>query len=68
MGNDKENGGDLGNDLLWGAPAIAAFLSITPRRVYDWHEGKKAPIGKLGKLLFARKSTLREHFESLERN
>ena len=48
----------LAEDLLTGAPAIAAYLGWPCRRVYYVAEQGYLPIGQVGKLLTARKSEL----------
>ena len=48
----------LGDDLLSGASAIAAFLGMTPRTVYDLAEKGRIPTFKLGNRIYARKSEL----------
>jgi excisionase family DNA binding protein len=58
---------DLAADFLDGVPAIAAFLGLPARRVYELAEKKRIPAFKLGDGKWqARKSTLRRHIESLE--
>jgi hypothetical protein len=49
----------LAEDLLIGAPAIAAELGVTEAAVYHLHRMKRLPIGKLGKSLIAFRSKLR---------
>jgi hypothetical protein len=48
----------LHDDLLTGAPAIAAYLGWPVRRVYYAAEQEYLPIGRIGKLLTARKRKL----------
>ena len=50
----------LGNDLLTGASAIAAYLGgrWNPRKVYYAAERHNLPIGRVGQTLIARKSEL----------
>jgi excisionase family DNA binding protein len=59
---------DLATDFLDGVSAIAAFLGLPTRRVYELAEKKRIPVFKFGegKKWQARKSTLRRHIESLE--
>jgi hypothetical protein len=60
------------NDMLTGAYEIARFVfgneSETARkRIYHLAESRELPIFKIGKLLQARKSTLRAVIEERER-
>jgi hypothetical protein len=48
----------LNDDLLTGAPAIAAYLGWKERRVYYATDRKYLPIGRIGQTLIARKSEL----------
>jgi excisionase family DNA binding protein len=58
---------NLADDLLDGVPAIAAFLGLPQRRIYDLVEKKKIPAFKMGGGRWsARKSTLCAHIEKLE--
>jgi hypothetical protein len=60
----------LGDDLLIGATAIAAFLfgdEGKRRKVYHMHERRLLPTFNLGPQLAGRKSTLRAHIENIER-
>jgi excisionase family DNA binding protein len=58
---------DLAADFLDGVPAIAAFLGLPLRRVYELAEKKRIPVFKLGDgKWLARKSTLRRYVERLE--
>jgi hypothetical protein len=50
----------LGDDLLIGAAAIAAYLNVLERRVYHWGKRGYIPIFKIGPLLAARRSELDE--------
>lgn len=56
----------LADDLLDGAPAIAAFTGFTVRRCYYLCESGLLPAFKIGDKWTARKSTLRRHFEAKE--
>jgi hypothetical protein len=61
---------DLGDDLLVGAEAIAAFVYGDPRkkrRVFHFAANGELPIFRVGDLLHARKSVLREFIEQRER-
>ena len=51
---------ELGNDLLIGAPAIAAYLNVNERRVYHWATQSYIPTFKIGPLIAARRSELDE--------
>ena len=53
-------GKELGNDLLVGAPAIAAYLNVNERRVYHWAAQSYIPTFKIGPLIAARRSELDE--------
>ena len=53
-------GYDVGNDLLVGAPAIAAYLQVNERRVYHWSAQSYIPTFKIGPLIAARRSELDE--------
>jgi hypothetical protein len=58
---------DLASDLLYGAPAIGAFLGLSVTQAYRLLEAGRLPGFKLAdKKWRARKSTLRRHIESLE--
>lgn len=54
-------------DLLFGAKAIAAFLKVTERQVYNLHSTTELPTFKLGAIVCARRSTIREFFAAQER-
>lgn len=43
---------------LWGADAIAAYLNLAPRQVYEAFRKKRLPIGKLGDTYVARTDEL----------
>ncbi len=55
--DDKEE--RLADDLLIGAPAIAAELGRSESQVYYLAKTKRLPIGRLGKNLVALRSKLR---------
>jgi hypothetical protein len=61
----EQKAATLADDMLVGAPAIAAFLGIKPKAVYYLARSKRVPIGKLGKNLIASKRKLRRAFEAL---
>ena len=48
----------LAVDLLYGAPAIAAFTGLTVRQVY--HQQANLELSKLGAILVGSKSELRK--------
>ena len=52
----------LATDLLHGAREIAEFLGVTPRKVFYYVERGQIPVTKLGSLIVASKSALRQHF------
>jgi len=60
-----------GGDILWGANAIAVYLSelsdkpVIRRKVYYMAEKKHAPIGRCGDELIASKRTLKAHFDTI---
>jgi len=55
----------LVDDLLIGAPAIAAELGCSQRQVYYFVETKRLPIGKFGKKLIASRAKLRRATNAL---
>jgi hypothetical protein len=57
----------LGEDLLYGARAIAGFLGLPMRRCFYLLEQRRVPCGKLGGLWIASKSALREHMRRIAR-
>ena len=57
----------LGEDLLYGARAIAGFLGLPMRRCFYLLEQRRVPCGKLGALWIASKSALREHMRRIAR-
>jgi len=57
---------DLADDFLKGAGKIAEHIGEKPRATYHLLETQKIPAFKMGKIWYARKSTLRKHIESLE--
>jgi len=57
-------GNDVGNDLLVGAPAIAAYLQVNERRVYHWAAQSYIPTFKIGPLIAARRSELDQHLRN----
>ena len=56
----------LGDDLLFGAKAIADYLGVPVRKVFYWGETGQLPLFKMKKQWAGRKSTLTRHFEKLE--
>jgi hypothetical protein len=46
---EKEKQAVPGDDLLWGAQAIADFLGVSVDRVYYQIRMKRLPIAKLGR-------------------
>ncbi len=64
-----ENTAEFAEDLLEGAEAIALFIFGTEkarRKVYYQIERKYLPVFRLGQLICARKSTLRQWIEKQE--
>ena len=56
----------LADDLVWGVPGpngIAAFLGLTPPKVYYLIREQRLPVRKLGRVIVACKSQLRRVFE-----
>ncbi len=52
---------ELGADLLIGASAIAAYLNVSPRRIYHWAKRGYIPTFNIGPhLIAARRSELDE--------
>ena len=45
-------------DLLYGVPAIAAFLGLSVRQAWHQCESKRLPIFKLGNIICARRSSI----------
>ena len=60
------NSPPLAEDMLRGADAIAAYIGESPRRVFYLAERKLIPVFKIGNLLRARKSALRQHIAERE--
>jgi hypothetical protein len=55
-----------GDDLLWGAAAIASYLGVSVDRVYYEIRLKRLPLGKLGrKTVFASKKKLQRALDAL---
>ena len=54
------------DDLLHGAHEIAAFLGEKPRRIHYLAERGELPAFRVGRLLYARKSTILRWLEALE--
>jgi hypothetical protein len=55
----------LGDDVLYGANAIADFLGIPRRKAFYLLEQRRIPSGKLGREHVASRSALRAHFAKL---
>lgn len=55
----------IADDALYGAAAIADFLGVSRAKVYHYVRKRQLPIGKLGKVLIARRLTLRRAFDKL---
>jgi len=53
------------DDILIGAPAIAAFLGVSKKRLYYYVSKKRLPVGKFGKNLIASKAKLRRAIRDL---
>jgi hypothetical protein len=63
---EEEKQAAPGDDLLWGAQAIAAYLGVSVDRVYYEIRLKRLPLGKLGrKTVFASKKKLLRALEGL---
>jgi hypothetical protein len=54
--------GTLGEELLIGIDAIAAYLGQPRRRVQHWANTRAIPLTKTGALFTATKSVLKQHF------
>lgn len=54
-------------DLLSGAESIARFMGVKPRRVYHLAETQRLPVFRIGSTLCARRSTLLQWVEDMER-
>ena len=52
-------------DLLWGAPAIAAELNTTTRRVFYLLETAQIPAQKVGRQWVSSRQALRQFFAAL---
>lgn len=48
--------------LLYGVPAIASYLRLTPRAVYHLHASRRLPTFKLGGKVCASRTELEAHF------
>lgn len=58
---------EMGDDLLWGADAIAAeIFGDVKRRNRVYRLPPPWPIFRVGAIICARRSSLRKHIESLE--
>ncbi|KQY21033.1 hypothetical protein ASD32_06540 [Rhizobium sp. Root483D2] len=58
----------IAGDLLIGADAIAEYIGLTRRQIYDLSARRVIPSFKIGKIVAARKSTLTRWIEDLERS
>ncbi|MBK8210349.1 MAG: helix-turn-helix domain-containing protein [Rhodospirillales bacterium] len=56
----------LADDLLYGAEAIANYLGLSRRQVYNLIENRAIPVSKLGSLYVGRRSTYRQMFDERE--
>lgn len=54
----------LGDDLLAGGNAAAAFMGVTPRAIYHMTAAGQLPVIRKGKRLYYRKSELEAAFRS----
>ncbi|SEQ96686.1 hypothetical protein SAMN05216548_109151 [Faunimonas pinastri] len=59
-------GANEGANLLYGVPAIAAFLNITPRQAHHQIEKGGLPTFRIGGVICARKSSLNDWLEAME--
>jgi hypothetical protein len=55
----------LGDDMLYGAAAIAKFLGIARRKAFYLLEQGRIPAGKLGREHVASRAALQAHFAKL---
>jgi len=55
----------LGDDLIWGAAAIAKETGLTRRQAYYQLEAGLLPAGRIGEKWVASRRTLREHFAKI---
>ncbi len=55
----EPQGDRIGDDLLFGAIAIADELGVEPHQVNYIYKTRKLPIGKMGKMYIASKRQLR---------
>lgn len=55
----------LGDDLLRGVPAIAAFIGEKPSRTYYMCERGYLPVGREGSLYVASRQVLKDHYVKL---
>ena len=66
LGSAARDDVDLADDLLEGAEAIAAFLGKDARQIYHMVTKRQIPAFKLGAVLHARRSTLKQFFADRE--
>jgi hypothetical protein len=64
---DQENDRALSDDMIVGADAIATFLGVKRRQVYNASERGYLPVFRLGALICARKTTLASWVTEQER-
>jgi hypothetical protein len=62
MTNDNNDGADL----LYGAPAVAAFLGIRLKQAQHLIEARRIPSFRIGKTVAARRSKVIAALEGLE--
>lgn len=65
---DTHHPDTLADDLLTGAPEIAAFLGTTQRRIYHLARNGRIPVFYIATKLHCRRSTLLRWIESQERD
>jgi predicted DNA-binding transcriptional regulator AlpA len=59
----------LGDDLLIGVPAIAAYLKEPKSKIYHWVSTNKIPTFRLnGKIIGGRKSEIRQRLSARTRD
>ena len=57
----------IADDLLDGIPAIAEFIGLEERQAYHLATTKRIPVFRLGRKVCAMKSSLRAHFDALQK-
>jgi hypothetical protein len=68
IGTLPRNDQKLGDDLICGVAAIATEIGESPRRTQHLCDKRDIPVFKMRGRLYARRSSLRQHFEELERH